>query len=101
MHRERDVEKYLKTAIQRRGGLCLKWVSPGNDGVPDRIIIVAGFIVFAELKTETGQPSMVQLYQLGQLGKAGAICCIIYGKSGADAFLHDLDDQKLRRFEYR
>ena len=36
MEREKQIEKYLRLRIEERGGVCLKFVSPGQDGVPDR-----------------------------------------------------------------
>ncbi|OLN21890.1 hypothetical protein BTO30_12390 [Domibacillus antri] len=49
--RERDVESYLKTNIERIGGMCLKFVSPGKSGVPDRICLLPnGRQFFVELK---------------------------------------------------
>ena len=49
--REKVIENKLKKAVKEKGGLCLKFVSPGFDGVPDRIILMPGGIMaFAELK---------------------------------------------------
>ncbi len=48
--REKDLERKLKKEVQKRGGLCLKWVSPGFSGVPDRIVILEDKILFIELK---------------------------------------------------
>lgn len=49
--REKVIEDKLKKAVKEKGGLCLKFVSPGFDGVPDRIILMPGGIMaFAELK---------------------------------------------------
>jgi hypothetical protein len=48
---EKDIEAKLRNGIKEIGGLCLKWVSPGYTGVPDRIILLpGGHIRFAELK---------------------------------------------------
>ena len=48
---EKDVEARLRREIMEIGGLCLKWVSPGYTGVPDRIILLPGGVVaFVELK---------------------------------------------------
>ena len=48
---ESDIEKRLRLGVKKLGGLCLKWVSPGFTGVPDRIILLpGGRVVFAELK---------------------------------------------------
>lgn len=33
---ESEVEGYLKKQVEKAGGLCMKFISPGNNGVPDR-----------------------------------------------------------------
>ena len=62
---EKDVEARLRDGIRAIGGLCLKWVSPGFTGVPDRIILLPGGLVcFAETKapgkTERPRQRVVQ-----------------------------------------
>lgn len=49
---ESEVEKKLKSRVQKElKGLALKFVSPGFNGVPDRIILVPyGRIYFVETK---------------------------------------------------
>lgn len=47
---EKHVEKKLRKAVKTKGGLCLKWVSPGTTGVPDRIILMPGKVYFVEMK---------------------------------------------------
>ena len=50
---EREIEAYLVKSIKNKNGLCMKWTSPGNAGVPDRIVIVpGGDVYFVELKAE-------------------------------------------------
>ena len=53
--RERDVEQKLIRAVRRSGGLALKLVSPGFNGVPDRLLLFRdGKMAFCETKrTET------------------------------------------------
>ena len=59
--REKDIEKILVAEVRKLGGRAYKWVSPGNDGVPDRIVIFPGKTpVFVELKTDTGKLSALQ-----------------------------------------
>ena len=54
--RESSIESYLVRKVKDHGGLCFKFVSPGNPGVPDRIILLpGGRIAFAELKAP-GRP---------------------------------------------
>lgn len=49
--RERDVENYLKKSIEKVGGECLKFVSPGKSGVPDRLCLMDdGSHFFVEVK---------------------------------------------------
>ena len=70
--RERDIEKRLVDAVRKRCGLCPKWVSPGLDGVPDRIILMpGGRVAFAELKTPGKKPRPLQLTRKAQLERLG------------------------------
>ena len=69
---EKQIERHLTAAVKARGGSCPKWVSPGFDGVPDRILMFpGGRIAFAELKApgKTLRPLQrrrkLQLEQLG------------------------------------
>lgn len=70
--RERDIEKRLVDDVRKRRGLCLKWVSPGFDGVPDRIILMpGGHVAFAELKAPGKKPRPLQLTRKAQLERIG------------------------------
>jgi hypothetical protein len=52
---EREIEDKLRKQVKRYGGRCLKWVSPGESGVPDRIVLLPkGRIVFVETKRPKG-----------------------------------------------
>lgn len=49
--RESFVEKKLTTEAKKRGGLAVKFVSPGFNGVPDRLVLFpGGRMAFVELK---------------------------------------------------
>ena len=70
--RERDIEKRLVDAVRKRRGLCPKWISPGLDGVPDRIILMpGGHVAFAELKAPGKKPRPLQLTRKAQLERLG------------------------------
>ena len=49
--RESSIERKLVTEVKKRGGLAVKFVSPGLDGVPDRLVLFpGGKLAFVELK---------------------------------------------------
>jgi hypothetical protein len=53
--RETKVEKALVDGVELRGGVCLKWTSPGRKGAPDRIVLMPGaHVVFVETKAPDG-----------------------------------------------
>lgn len=89
--RERDIEAQLVRMVRERGGLCWKFVSPGNNGVPDRIVVTpAGRVVFAELKTRTGQLSAIQLRQIQALRLRGADVRVLYGLEQVKTFVEEV-----------
>ena len=60
--REKNIESKLAAEVRRRGGLAPKFVSPGLDGVPDRLILLpSGKAAFAELKAPGKKPRPLQL----------------------------------------
>lgn len=77
---ESRIERHLVDGVKKIGGLCLKFVSPGTPGVPDRLIITAtGRIIFVELKTEVGRLSKIQRYTVGEMQKRGADVRVVKG----------------------
>lgn len=90
---EKEVEKKLVSGIRKMGGRAYKWVSPGANGVPDRIVILPhGRIIFVELKTETGRVSKLQKMQHVILARLGCDVRVLYGPDGVEAFLGGLRD---------
>ena len=88
---EREIEKILKDEVKRLGGRAYKWVSPGNSGVPDRIVIFPGQApIFTELKTASGRLTALQELQLKRLTDLGQRVYVIYGIDGLIQFFQDL-----------
>ena len=59
---ERQIELKLKCSVKARGGLALKFVSPGTAGVPDRIVLAPnGKVYFVELKAPGKSLSLKQV----------------------------------------
>lgn len=88
---EREIEKKLVDGIRNQGGRAYKFVSPGNDGVPDRIAILPGKAPkFIELKTETGKLSNLQRAQITRLKDLGQDVRVLYGLEDVKEFLEEM-----------
>ena len=86
--REREIEKRLITGVKNLGGRAYKWVSPGNDGVPDRIVILPGETpYFVELKSESGRLTALQEVQISRLRNLGQDVLVLYGWNQVKEFL--------------
>lgn len=94
--RESEVERMLVDGIRKLGGRAFKWVSPGNAGVPDRIVVLPGCpAVFVELKTVTGKLTPLQKVQLKRLKDMGQAVRVLYGEHEVKEFLDECKE-KLR-----
>lgn len=90
---EREVEKKLVDGVRKLGGRAYKFVSPGNDGVPDRIVVLPGISpVFVELKTETGRLSSLQNVQIKKLKDLGQDVRVLYGLEDVKRFLEEIQN---------
>ena len=89
--REAKVEKYLNDQVNKIGGITRKWVSPGKDGVPDRIVIINGRVVFVEVKTVDGVRSTAQVREHERLKAVGASVLTLHGKNEVDDFIKFLE----------
>jgi len=70
--REKQIEKKLITEVKKRGGICPKWVSPGFDGVPDRIVLLPrGKVAFVEVKAPGEKPRPLQVSRHKLLRRLG------------------------------
>ena len=77
---EREIEKIFVSGINREGGVAYKFVSPGNSGVPDRIVILPhGRIIFVELKTACGSLTKLQQAQCQKISNLGAEVYVLCG----------------------
>lgn len=89
--RESSIESKLVRMVRERGGLCFKFVSPGNPGAPDRIVITpAGRTVYVELKTEAGRLAAIQKWQHEELRKRGADVRTLKGLEQVKAFVEEV-----------
>lgn len=86
--RESAIEALLVRSVHQAGGRCYKWVSPGNSGVPDRIVFLPdGKVIFIELKTETGRTSALQDYHIATLRALGQAVRVLRGRREVELFI--------------
>jgi len=53
--KEASIEDYLRSSVERLGGVCIKLSPVGLRGVPDRLMVLPGpRVVFVELKRPKG-----------------------------------------------
>lgn len=69
--RESPIEDLFCRLWADAGGRAYKWVSPGNDGVPDRIAFLHGMVFLVELKATNGKLSKIQQAQHRELRMHG------------------------------
>lgn len=85
---EKQIEKYLREEVKKAGGVAYKFVSPGNAGVPDRLIVMpGGKTVFVELKAPTGKLTKLQALQIHKLNALGAEVHVINSKEQVNEFI--------------
>lgn len=89
--REKQIEQKLVQAVSKSGGMCLKFVSPNFDGMPDRLILLpGGKIAFAELKAPGKKPRPLQLARHKALMKLGFRVYIIDRMEQIGAILDEI-----------
>jgi len=78
--REQEIERRLCAEAKKMGGMAVKFVSPGLDGVPDRIILLPGRkMAFVELKAPGKKPRSLQEKRKRQLEALGFPVYVIDG----------------------
>lgn len=89
---EKDIEKKLVGWAKEHGGVAYKFISPGNSGVPDRIVIFPNYQpIFVELKSEDGQLTELQKTQITRLKKLGQQVVVVKGFIGLTKFCEDVE----------
>jgi hypothetical protein len=62
MMRERTIEQKLVAEVKKLGGICPKFISPGFDGMPDRLVLLPrGKMGFVEVKRKGIKPRPLQI----------------------------------------
>lgn len=85
---EKNVESYLRIKVRQMGGKAYKFVSPGNAGVPDRLVVIPGCeMFFVELKATGGKTTKLQDARIAELDRLGQTVFIADSREGVDEIL--------------
>ena len=80
--KEKEIEKKLTLEAKKRGGLAVKFVSPGFDGMPDRIVLMPeGKMAFVEVKSSGKRPRPLQMARHKLLRELGFLVFVLDDES--------------------
>ena len=89
--REKTIERKLTLMVKKRGGICPKFVSPGFDGMPDRIVLLPGrHFGLVEVKAPGEKPRALQVSRHRLLKKLGFHTYILDGIEQIGGILDDI-----------
>jgi len=84
---EAQLEAYFYKAVRAAGGYTFK-LAPTLAGIPDRLVIwPPGVICLAELKTETGVLSKIQIYRHAEIAQYGVTVVVLRGREEVDEWI--------------
>lgn len=75
---EKTIEYKLKSTVKNMGGIAFKFIAPGINGVPDRLVLLPyGKLAFIELKAPGMKLRPLQVRRKRQLEQLGfLVYCI-------------------------
>lgn len=93
--REKDIERILIREVRKRNGLALKFISPGINGVPDRLVLLQdGRMAFIELKAPGRKMRPIQIKRKRQLEALGFLFYCIDRKDQIGGLLDEVEGRK-------
>lgn len=91
VYSEKSIEQALSKEVKKRGGLALKFISPGMSGVPDRLILMPNSrAAFIELKAPGKKMRPIQIKRKSQLEALGFLVYCIDDKEQIGAVLDEI-----------
>ena len=89
--REKQIEAKLVQAVKAAGGICPKFVSPGMDGMPDRIVLLPGCqIGFVEVKAPGKEPRPLQTNRHKMIRKLGFPVFVLDDTAQIDGIIEEV-----------
>ena len=91
MKSEKQIEQSLVKAVKNMGGIAPKFVSPGFDGMPDRIVLLPhGLMAFVEVKAPGKKPRPLQVSRHGLLLHLGIKVYVLDDMNQIGGILDDI-----------
>lgn len=88
---EQDVESRLVKKVKKLGGIAYKFESSGNNGVPDRIVVLPGNrIYFIEVKNKGKKPRKLQVFKMKELANMGCNVRCLDTFEKVDSFIEEV-----------
>lgn len=93
--REKSIEHKLVSAVRAKGGIAPKFVSPGFDGMPDRLVLLPdGKCGFVEVKAPGKKPRPLQLSRHRLLRELGFLVFTLDGESQIPLIISEIGGGK-------
>ena len=92
--REKDIEQELAARTKEMEGIAPKFISPGFDGMPDRLVLLpGGRMGFVELKAPGRKPRPLQLVRHRLLRRLGFKVYVIDKINQIDSVLEEISHE--------
>ena len=89
--REKLIEQKLIRAVKAAGGIAVKFVSPGYDGMPDRLVLLpGGKMAFVEVKAHGMKPRPLQIRRHVLLRQLGFLVYVLDDESQIGGILNEI-----------
>lgn len=88
---EKEIERKLVKAVKAEHGICPKFISPGYDGMPDRLVLLPNEkFAFIELKAPGKKPRPLQAARHEMLKRLGFKVYIIDSEKQIGGMLDEI-----------
>lgn len=92
---EKTIEKKFSTAVKKRGGIAVKFVSPSFAGMPDRLCLMpGGKIGFVEVKAPGEEPRKLQQSRHRLLRRLGFKVFVLDNEEQIDKIIDEIGGEK-------
>lgn len=100
--REKLIEQKLVRAVKAAGGTAVKFVSPGYDGMPDRLVLLPDSrMAFVEVKAHGRKPRPLQAIRHGMLRRLGFLVYVLDSETQIPSMLTEIMEEGVGRCQQR